>query len=206
MPTKILLERLRTYIVNSEQTSFEMEELEDISQDLKQEFRDSFNHVEDVMEHILVNEAQKMELHIDSTLDSRTQLLKVLYDLGMNFMGLVTDKGTARLELLLTLQAVSKPSLAQLLFDSSYGACADIVEERLKIAQKKNVFNVPFDFQYVAETLISVWQGLRFIRTRLGLEQKYLIDHQQHVKRAIASIIVPYMNSRELCLDELRRL
>lgn len=106
---------------------------------------------------------------VDIEATTPTAFWRGLVSYGASLLRLLNEKDCVQFDQMLHEQARSHTDVARIFYDAAYGRGHREVTTMLAHGKTQGFIRKPQSAEDLADNLISMWEGLAFVRTRLGL-------------------------------------
>ncbi|MEM1036766.1 MAG: TetR/AcrR family transcriptional regulator [Pseudomonadota bacterium] len=148
-----------------------------------------FGDMTGVLTAVVINEGEMFDLRVDSHPDTEDAFWDALEGYGTRLLKLLNRPFCIRLDRMLHEEARSNPALAKAFYDNAYGKSHRDMTALIAHGQDKGFMSGQEAADDLADNLISMWEGLRFIRTRLGLIKKPFPDPEKWSKQCVDTLL-----------------
>ena len=131
-----------------------------------------FGNMTGVLSAVVVDEGELFDLQASTDTATRAAFFEALVAYGTNLLKLLNRPFCIRLDRMLHEEARANPELAQAFYENAYGKSHDDITALIAHGQRKGFIVQTESAEDLADHLISMWEGLRFTRARLGLTNK----------------------------------
>jgi hypothetical protein len=91
---------------------------------------------------------------------------------GTNLLRLLNEPFCVQFDRMMHEEARTRPEIARLFYEAAYGRSHRDVTALLADATERGLIRAEADPAALADNLISMWEGLAYVRTRLGLQPR----------------------------------
>lgn len=147
-----------------------------------------FGDMPGVLAAVVINEGEMFDLRVETQPETEEAFWQALEGYGTRLLKLLNRPFCIRLDRILHEEARSNPELAEAFYDNAYGkAHRDMTAliahglEQGFIARKERAPDL-------ADNLISMWEGLKFVRARLGLTKKPFPSPEKWSKHCVETL------------------
>lgn len=130
-----------------------------------------FGDMSGVLIAVVSREGDLFELNVDTRPSSEDAFWKELTGYGTRLLQLLNTPFCIQLDRTMHEEARRNPDLAKRFYENAYGRGHDDITALMQHGLDKGFFAHPASASDLADHLISMWEGLRFVRTRLGVEE-----------------------------------
>jgi TetR/AcrR family transcriptional repressor of mexJK operon len=95
---------------------------------------------------------------------------------GANLLALLNQQPCVRLDRMLHEESRRHPDLARAFYDAAYGRSHRDLTAMIAHGRDRGFVAVPGDPADLADNLLSMWEGLAYVRARLGLTERPFAD------------------------------
>lgn len=130
-----------------------------------------FGDMSGVLIAVVSREGDLFELNVDTRPSSEDAFWKELTGYGTRLLQLLNTPFCIQLDRTMHEEARRNPDLAKRFYDNAYGRGHDDITALLQHGLDEGFLAHPASASDLSDHLISMWEGLRFIRTRLGVDE-----------------------------------
>lgn len=128
-----------------------------------------FGDMSGVLISVVAREGDLFELNVDTRPGSEDAFWNELTGYGTRLLQLLNTPFCIQLDRTMHEEARRNPDLAKRFYENAYGRGHDDITALLQHGLDEGFFVHPASAGDLADHLISMWEGLRYIRTRLGI-------------------------------------
>jgi len=158
-----------------------------------------FGDMAGVLNAVVINEGDLFDLHVDEIPETRRAFWESLWGYGTRLLSLLNDPFCIQLDRMLHEEARANPSLADSFYKNAYGKCHQDITALIALGQQKGFLKNAEPAEDLADNLVSMWEGLRFVRARLGRNETPYPDPSGWSRQCLETL---FSNERPLPLDE----
>ncbi|MGB6229213.1 MAG: TetR/AcrR family transcriptional regulator [Litorimonas sp.] len=138
-----------------------------------------FGDMSGVLEAVVKAEGDNFFEGVEVQAATRAEYTAALIAYGVNLLKLLNRMEIIQFDQLMHEQARTHPDAARRFYDMAYGRSHADMTELLSYGQSKGFIRSTADPSDLADNLLSMWDGLRFVRARLGLGSEPFPDPHQ---------------------------
>ncbi len=148
-----------------------------------------FGDMNGVLQAVLVDEGDMYQLDIDTQPASEAAFWNTLTGYGQNLLRLLNQPFCLNMDRTLHEEARANPELIRLFYDNAYGRGHRDITALLEHAKTEGYLTSEVPAEDLADNLISMWEGLRFIRARLGLTDTPFEDPDRWAAQCVETLL-----------------
>jgi AcrR family transcriptional regulator len=137
-----------------------------------------FGDMGGVLAAVVKREGDAFSVGADARPETPEALRAALVAYGTNLLTLLNQPFCVQFDQMMHEEARSRPEIARLFYDAAYGRSHRDLTAVLAEAQTRGLINAAAVPTVLADNLISMWEGLGYVRTRLGLQARAVEDPQ----------------------------
>ena len=118
-----------------------------------------------------------------------------LMDYGCNLLTLLSQRHCIEFDRMLHEQSRKHPEVSRLFYDAGYGRSHIEVTAMIKFGKQQGFVKKAQSSEQLADHLLCIWEGLAYVRTRLGLTQTPFRDPQARARDGIQALFERTPNS-----------
>lgn len=130
-----------------------------------------FGDMKGVLAAVVMNEGDIFELRVDTKPETEEAFWTALIGYGVRLLTLLNHPFCIRLDRMLHEEARAQSGLAETFYDNAYGRGHRDMAELIAHGQARGFVRRSEPAEDLADNLISMWEGLRLVRARLGLTE-----------------------------------
>lgn len=131
-----------------------------------------FSNMKGVLMEVVRQEGEMLKVGVDLSPETKEDFWRSLAAYGTNLLTLLNKKKCIQLDKMLHEEARRYPDLSRLFYEATYHQGQLTVAELIKVGKQKGFITKPQKTEHLADNLISIWEGLSYVRARLGLTDK----------------------------------
>lgn len=131
-----------------------------------------FGDMTGVLAAVVINEGEMFDLTVDTEPATEDAFWRAMTGYGTRLLRLLNRPFCIRLDRMLHEEARQHPGLAEAFYENAYGKGHRDMTALIAHGQMCGFVRRDEPATDLADHLISMWEGLRFIRARLGLTSK----------------------------------
>lgn len=131
-----------------------------------------FSSMKGVLVEVVRREGEMLKVGVTLNPESREDFWRSLAAYGTNLLTLLNKKKCIQIDKMLHEEARRYPDLSRLFYEATYHQGQVTVTELISVGKKKGYISKPQKSEHLADNLISIWEGLAYVRARLGLTDK----------------------------------
>jgi len=147
-----------------------------------------FGDMSGVLIAVVSREGDFFELNVDTAPESEAAFWDELTGYGTRLLNLLNTRFCIQLDRTMHEEARHNPELARRFYENAYGRGHDDVTKLIQHGLDKGFLIHKASASDLADHLISIWEGLRFTRTRLGMSDHPFEDPQGWSERCIRTL------------------
>jgi TetR/AcrR family transcriptional regulator, mexJK operon transcriptional repressor len=128
-----------------------------------------FGDMHGVLVAVVGEESDSLSVDVVPMADTRDEFWQALITYGTNLLVLLNQDFCIQLDRMLHEEARAHPELIRIFYNAAYGRGHREVTKLIEHGQSKCFIRKPQAAEALADNLVSMWNGLAFTRTRLGL-------------------------------------
>ncbi len=128
-----------------------------------------FGDMVGVLTAVVSQEGDLFDLKIDTSPDTEEAFWAALTGYGTRLLTLLNSPFCIQLDRMIHEESRGNPELAQGFYDSAYGKGHDDLTHLIAHGQAKGFVSQDVSAEDLADHLVCMWEGLRWVRTRLRL-------------------------------------
>lgn len=131
-----------------------------------------FGDMAGVLAAVVIDEGEMFDLRVETEPPTEEAFWDALCGYGIRLLTLLNEPFCIRLDQMLHEEARANPGLAKAFYENAYGKAHADMTALIAHGQRQGFVARPEPADDLADQLISMWEGLRFVRARLGLTDK----------------------------------
>ena len=147
-----------------------------------------FGDMTGVLAAVVIDEGEIFDLRVDTEPGTEDAFWAALEGYGTRLLTLLNRPFCIRLDRMLHEEARANPGLAEAFYDNAYGKGHKDMTALIAHGQSQGFVARTEPAEDLADHLISMWEGLRFIRARLGLTNKPFETPEQWSRQCIETL------------------
>lgn len=147
-----------------------------------------FGDMAGVLTAVVISEGEVFELRADTEPATEEAFWMELEGYGTRLLKLLNRPFCIRLDRMLHEEARTNPELAEAFYENAYGKGHRDMTALIAHGQSKRYIKRPETAEDLADHLISMWEGLKLIRARLGLTKRPFPEPEQWSKQCIKAL------------------
>ncbi|MEO1423154.1 MAG: TetR/AcrR family transcriptional regulator [Pseudomonadota bacterium] len=144
-----------------------------------------FGNMIGVLTALMQEEGDLFDLGADNSPGSASDFWKALVGYGNNLLTLLNNDFCIRLDRMMHEEARLQQELAEQFYAAAYGRGHREVTELIALGKAQGYVVHDLAAEDLADHLISLWEGLPFIRARLGLTDLPFANPSQRARRCV---------------------
>jgi len=128
-----------------------------------------FGDMHGVLAAVVGQEGDSLSIDVVPMADTSEAFWQALVTYGTNLLVLLNQDFCIQLDRMVHEETRQHPELIRIFYDAAYGRGHREITELIKHGQAKGFIRKPQSADALADNLASMWNGLAFTRTRLGL-------------------------------------
>jgi len=158
-----------------------------------------FGDMAGVLSAVVINEGDLFDLYVDEVPETEREFWKSLWSYGTRLLSLLNDPFCIQLDRMLHEEARANPALADSFYKNAYGKCHQDITALIALGQERGFLKNAEPAEDLADNLISMWEGLRFVRARLGRNDPPYPDPSSWSRQCLETL---FSSQMPLPLDE----
>lgn len=147
-----------------------------------------FGDMTGVLAAVVINEGEIFDLRVDTEPGTEDAFWTALEGYGTSLLTLLNRPFCIRLDRMLHEEARANPGLAEAFYENAYGQGHKDMTALIALGQAQGFVVRTEPAEDLADHLISMWEGLRFIRARLGLTNKPFETPEQWSRQCVETL------------------
>ena len=148
-----------------------------------------FGDMNGVLQAVLVEEGDLYQLDIDTQPEDEAAFWNTLIRYGANLLRLLNEPFCLSMDRTFHEEARANPELVRLFYDNAYGRGHRDIATLLEHGKAHGFFHADTSPNDLADNLISMWEGLRYIRARLGLTDRPFEDPEKWATQCVETLL-----------------
>ena len=148
-----------------------------------------FGDMSGVLEAVLVEEGDIYQLDVDTRPETESAFWETLIGYGTNLLKLLNEPFCLSMDRTFHEEARSNPELARVFYDNAYGRGHRDIAALLEHGRRQGYFVHAAGSADLADNLISMWEGLKYIRARLGLTDTPFEEPRDWAVQCVATLL-----------------
>ncbi|MEL7042878.1 MAG: TetR/AcrR family transcriptional regulator [Pseudomonadota bacterium] len=147
-----------------------------------------FGDMPGVLAAVVINEGELFDLRVDTQPETEEAFWEALEGYGTRLLKLLNRPFCIRLDRMLHEEARSNPKLAEAFYDNAYGKAHRDMTALMRHGLEQGFISRKEAAADLADNLISMWGGLKFVRARLGLTKKPFPSPENWAKQCVETL------------------
>lgn len=148
-----------------------------------------FGDMGGVLAAVVKREGDAFTVGVDAKPETPEALRAALIAYGTNLLTLLNQPFCVQFDQMMHEEARSRPEIARLFYDAAYGRSHRDITAILADAHGCGLIRAGVDPSLLADNLISMWEGLGYVRTRLGLQARAAENPEQWATHCVDMLI-----------------
>jgi len=148
-----------------------------------------FGDMGGVLAAVAEREGDVFQAGVTAAAGTPAEFRRSLVAYGTNLLHLLNRERCIQLDRMLHEEARKHPEVARSFYDASYGRSHREVTALLSHARGRGFLLNPQDPADLADNLLSMWNGLSYVRTRLGLSERPYPDPAAWARQCVDALI-----------------
>lgn len=148
-----------------------------------------FGDMAGVLIAVVSREGDLFELNVDTAPETEAAFWDELSGYGTRLLSLLNTPFCISLDRTMHEEARRNPELAKRFYENAYGRGHKDITQLVQHGLDRGFFKQTVSAEDLADHLISMWEGLRFVRTRLGLTERPFETPEAWSKQCIDLLI-----------------
>ncbi|MEO1324798.1 MAG: TetR/AcrR family transcriptional regulator, partial [Pseudomonadota bacterium] len=144
-----------------------------------------FGDMVGVLMAVVVQEGDMFELNIDTNPETEEEFWVALIGYGTRLLRLLNTPFCAQLDRIMHEEARNNSSMANGYFENAYGKGHQDVTDLIRIGADRGYIASETSAEDLADHVISLWEGLPWVRARLGLVETPYPDPEKRARRCV---------------------
>lgn len=154
-----------------------------------------FGDMAGVLIAVVSREGDLFELNVDISPETETAFWEELTGYGTRLLHLLNTPFCIQLDRTMHEEARRNPKLAKRFYENAYGRGHDDITRLVQHGLDEGFLDANTSAVDLADHLISMWEGLRFIRTRLGVLEQPFEDPEGWSRQCVDTLLVRWRAS-----------
>lgn len=147
-----------------------------------------FGDMSGVLIAVVSREGDLFELNVDTAPQTEAAFWDELTGYGTRLLNLLNTPFCIQLDRTMHEEARRNPELAKRFYENAYGRGHDDITQLITHGMDQGFLKHSASARDLADHLISMWEGLRFVRTRLGLSERPFETPETWSKRCVFTL------------------
>jgi len=147
-----------------------------------------FGDMPGVLEAVVKSERALFDLSVEAEPTSEVAYWTAMYDYGVKVLNLLNRPLSLDLVRIIHEEARSSPDLAEMFFSNADARSQRHMSSLITFGQKAGYIKSTFEAHDLADHLMCMWQGMNFMRARLGLTKKPIEDPEVWAQKCILAL------------------
>ena len=135
-----------------------------------------FGDMTGVLEAVVKKEGDSFQIERAAIPEARAAYWQGLYNYGLSLLQLMNRKDIIQFEQMMHEEARHHPELGQRFYKVSFGRSHEDMTTYIAKGIELGFIDKPYPAEQLADHLISMWEGLSLVRTRLAVQEKPFDD------------------------------
>lgn len=147
-----------------------------------------FGDMSGVLIAVVTREGDLFELNVDTKPQTESAFWEELTGYGTRLLNLLNTPFCIQLDRTMHEEARRNPDLAKRFYENAYGRGHDDITALIQHGVDQGFVQSSATASDLADHIISMWEGLRFIRTRLGVSEHPFEDPEAWSKHCVDTL------------------
>lgn len=157
-----------------------------------------FGDMAGVLSAVVRREGDVFTVGVDAKPTSAAGLKSALITYGTNLLELLNQPFCVQFDRVMHEEARRHPDIASLFYESSYGRSHQEVAALLREGQAQGFIDQRADPSVLADHLLSMWNGLAQVRTRIGLQGRPTQHPARWATQCVTALLLGVQSSTEV--------
>ncbi|MEL6677196.1 MAG: TetR/AcrR family transcriptional regulator, partial [Pseudomonadota bacterium] len=144
-----------------------------------------FGNMMGVLEAMVEEEGDLYDLGPVTPTDGEGAFWTALHTFGHNLLTLLNNEFCIKLDRMLHEEARTHPELAERFYNAAYGRGHREVAGLIELGRARGYVTVERSSTDLADNLICMWEGMAFVRTRLGLSDAPFPEPERWARQCV---------------------
>lgn len=149
-----------------------------------------FGDMDGVLAAVVRREGDVFSLRVKAHPETPEAFRAALVAYGTNLLRLLNEPFCIQFDRMMHEQARSRPDVARAFYDAAYGRAHRDVTGLIAEARARGFIDRDAEPAVLADNLISMWEGLAYVRTRLGLQTVTAEDPERRSAQIVAFFLI----------------
>ncbi|MEL6687398.1 MAG: TetR/AcrR family transcriptional regulator [Pseudomonadota bacterium] len=151
-----------------------------------------FGDMTGVLAAVVYDEGDLFDLYIDHHPKTEAEFWETLIGFGTRLLTLLNQPFCLQLDRMMHEEARSSHALASAFYDNAYGRGHRDIKALISHGQKQGFIQREETAEDLADHMISMWEGLRYVRARLALTDKPFSDPKGWSEQCVKTLFPNY--------------
>lgn len=150
-----------------------------------------FGDMGGVLAAVVRREGDVFSVGVDANPETPEAFRAALVAYGTNLLRLLNEPFCIQFDQMMHEQARSRPDIARAFYDAAHGRSHGDVTALLAEGRRRGFLGGETDPAVLADNLLSMWEGLGSVRTRLGLQSRPAPDPEAWAAHCVGVLLEP---------------
>lgn len=155
-----------------------------------------FGDMHGVLAAVVGKEGDSLGIDVVPMADTSEAFWQALITYGTNLLNLLNQDFCIQLDRMVHEETRQHPELIRIFYDAAYGRGHREITGLIEHGQMKGFINKPQSADALADNLASMWNGLAFTRTRLGLIDRPYADPAAWARQCVETLFAEHAGQR----------
>ena len=147
-----------------------------------------FPNMTAVLRAVVEHEARSFEGAVWSEFETREELADALVRYGTKLLSFLNQREIIQFTQLMFEEARANPDIASTFYSAAYGRSHETLSAMIERGLERGLVSSPLSASELAEQLLGMWEGLRFIRAVLGLTSTPFEDAGEWAEKCVETL------------------
>ena len=147
-----------------------------------------FGDMKGVLKAVVEAEGDVFTTDVTARSDTAKDFWRSLRQYGTNLLELLNSEFCIRFDRMMHEQARGNPDIVEEFYDAAYGRAHAELTDLIAHAKTQGFISKPQAADTLADNLLSMWEGLPYIRARLGLTDTPFDEPKRRVQQCIETL------------------
>lgn len=148
-----------------------------------------FPNMAGILEAVLQEEVDAFDVGISLDINSQADFEQALISYGTNLLNYLNKPQMVQFAQLMFEEARLQPEVAKVFFDTAYQGTIQDLSQMMALGLKKGFLSSSLTPEELAEQLLGMWEGFRFIGAQLGLAKRPFDEPKKWALKCVKSLL-----------------
>ncbi|MEM7737696.1 MAG: TetR/AcrR family transcriptional regulator [Deinococcota bacterium] len=158
----------------------------------KSTFYKHFAGMDALLEAVLQAEVATFDLNVDIEIQTALDFEKALVGYGSNLLTYLNQQQMIQFAQVMFEEARLQPDTAKIFFETAYAATIKELAAIIAVGMSKKYLETSLSAAELAEQLLGMWEGFRFISAQLGLTATPFADPERWAQKGVMTLLSAY--------------